>query len=764
MAEQLPDASTNPAVAAEIHPVQVLMRFLRAVRYRKGVIVVALVASGLLGGLYYATAPEVFESEAKLLIIPPPNPLRDDVSSERMTRELMETLKRVLTSEVVVKNAMARLAPEYQKHLEKIPAAKRVRTVQNSLTVTSVRNANVLELACQSIDAHLAKEILARLLEVFPEFMERSEQNTAVEIHNTLNEQKEKLKRELAAKEEEKRYLLGRSGEVAISDGEGVPVVIKGVVGSHAAWQAAKQRRIAAEAQSKTIREAVQRGEDLRQLVVTMGESPDGQHFLEWIIGVPSRDGNTQSRIVDKLIDDRTRLEGLRGREYGENHPRVVELRQRIALEESQLQQMRQDELAPLDRLDPEALAQKLLARAELEVQRAWAHERSLWDSYQEEYGWAVQLNLPIAELAAAERDLGRLRKELDGVLQQLGKIEIAGGGGLGTAVLREPSAQLEPVSPRLKLVVFLSVVAGLCGGCAVVYLQDLLDDHFRSPEELQTQLGFPVLTMVRKLTPLADHGMEAIQVHVRPTAVESEAFRTLRTALALAGDGAERLVVSSSEPGDGKTTIISNLATVYAQSGKRTLLIDADMRRPGLTPLLDLKGPKGLSTVLRDRTPVGESAEENLHASLIENLDVIPSGPRPVNPTELLAGDRFSELLAWAETQYDQILIDSPPALVSDTAIIGRLVDGVLLTVRPEKNGRRVVMRAAESFPALGIKVLGIVVNHLGSEDAEGYYGYSYGYGYGYGYSYGHEDEASEDDVGEELIQPCRKDAYRAA
>ena len=114
----------------------------------------------------------------------------------------------------------------------------------------------------------------------------------------------------------------------------------------------------------------------------------------------------------------------------------------------------------------------------------------------------------------------------------------------------------------------------------------------------------------------------------------------------------------------------------------------------------MGMRGLDGLSGIIRGQDGVVEMAAERIHASGIEGLDVLASGPRPPNPAELLAHPRFSELLAWAETVYDQILIDSPPALAtSDTAVIGRLVDGVVLVVQPEKNRRRLVVRAAESF-----------------------------------------------------------------
>ncbi len=136
----------------------------------------------------------------------------------------------------------------------------------------------------------------------------------------------------------------------------------------------------------------------------------------------------------------------------------------------------------------------------------------------------------------------------------------------------------------------------------------------------------------------------------------------------------------------------------------------------------------------------IAELAAIHIQASGLKGLDILPSGPRPTNPHELLAGTRFSQFLAWAAGVYDQILIDSPPTLAtSDTAIIGRLVDGVILVVQPAKNRRRLVTRVVESLLMLRITHLGLVINRVGSDQDQGYYSYHSGYGYGYGYSYGY-------------------------
>lgn len=201
---------------------------------------------------------------------------------------------------------------------------------------------------------------------------------------------------------------------------------------------------------------------------------------------------------------------------------------------------------------------------------------------------------------------------------------------------------------------------------------------------------------------PSGESGLENLQVHRAPNAAESEAFRTLRTTLGLNKHETARLVISGAEPGDGKTTVAANLAVSFAQSGKKTLLIDADMRRPGLTALLNAKGHSGLSDVLVSKTNLHESGVQQIRSMGVEGLDFLPAGSRRPDSAELLASNRLVDLLAWAESRYDQILIDSPPGLAaSDASMIGRLVDGLVLVMQPNKTQRRNVLHVVESLSA---------------------------------------------------------------
>src|SRR6185503_8280119 len=169
-------------------------------------------------------------------------------------------------------------------------------------------------------------------------------------------------------------------------------------------------------------------------------------------------------------------------------------------------------------------------------------------------------------------------------------------------------------------------------------------------------------------------------------------------------------------------------------------LVIDADLRKPGMTALMGLKGKLGVADILSGRENPSSIAPTLVQHTEQNNLDVLPAGLRRPNPAELLGGPNFVELLAWAEATYDQVLVDCPPVLaVSDAQIIGRLVDGAIVVVQPQKNHRRLVAHACYSFAATGTNVLGVVANGLSSHAARGY---GYGYGYGNGYGYGHDAE----------------------
>ena len=731
-----------------------IARFLCVVRARKEIVIMSFVVSCLLGGLYYVTAPRIYKSDASLLVMQPGGgTLTTEMSGERIARDLMPTYTDLLDSEAVLKGAVKGLAPEHRGDLAGAPPELWPGILGENLTTNAKRGTNILNVGYLSRDPETAAAVVDAVLTSYVDFMNQLYKDASREILDNLTEEKTKLEEGIHAKQQQLMAVRRTVDELAITEGDTrVNVIQRRVLNINESLIEAHKRRIEAESNLRSLEAAVANGEDLQHYVLSMDASV-GHEVILGQFGLSSTDAMTLAQISRQLIDDKAKLLSLKDT-YGVQNQRVREVQNRIEVTEQFIQNRSLVQSMQFRQMSSEQIKPALLQSARQKLQMASQLEESVLASYEAEKSHALTLDQSATELKMVEDDLERLRSSYDMILKRMTDIDSGqGSGGLRTSVTSEPKVSLQPVSPKLRTVALISFLLGSLVGLAIVYLQDLLDDRFRSPEDLQEQTGVPVLAMIRKLDPLEEGvGVENIHVHVRQSGADAESFRTLRTALAFAQGGVQRVIISSTEPGDGKTTITVNLAAAIAQFGRKTLLIDADMRRPGTTPLLGLRGEAGLSMILRETRPVAESAKANTHVSLTENLDVIPSGLRPVNPMELLASNRFADLLAWAEVEYEQIIVDSPPALaVSDSAIIGRLVDGVILIVRPEKNRRRMVVRAVESYPSLGVNVLGTVINHIDSEKGSDYYGYGYGYGSGYGYNYGHDESAEAPLVGEQ-------------
>jgi len=460
-----------------------------------------------------------------------------------------------------------------------------------------------------------------------------------------------------------------------------------------------------------------------------------GREFLLAGFGMGTRDVESQTNLEKTLLESQAELRTLQGF-FGPAHPRVMAVQERIRATSAYLADYQSRLDQKLLGIRDKQLGPMLSQMVQQRLNETWQHENSLRNSFEEARHQAVNLNGDMARLEILEHDLRWLRDLRDVLLNQIANVDLKQDhGDIRTAVVSEPVLPSSPVWPKLPLVGACCLLGGLGAGLAVIYALDVLDDHFRSPEEMRVQLGIELLAMVRDM-PGAGTGLENLQVFIAPNAGESEAFRTLRTTLGLSKHETARLVISSAEPGDGKTTVVANLAVSFAQSGKKTLLIDADMRRPGLTTLLNAKGQLGLSDVLVAKTNLHESGVEHVLSLGVEGLDFLPAGTRRRDSAELLASNRLAELLAWAESRYDQILIDSPPGLAaSDASMIGRLVDGMVLVVQPNKTQRRNVLHVVESFTALDVNLLGVVVNRINSQKTDSVYGYNFAYGYGYEY-----------------------------
>jgi succinoglycan biosynthesis transport protein ExoP len=740
----------EPETDSGRHVVHMLMQFAMAVRYRKNVVIISVVVSFLLFGLYYATATRRYIAKAGLVLQINADSWSPGMAmQENWEQNMLPTYEGLISRSEVIKGAIERIPREHRVDFGHAPPDEWVKIIQDNLSVSDIRRTNIVEVGFRSKDPNAAVTVVNAVVDSYQDFMDKTYRGEAGEYLTALNKKKESVEEELAEKEKSLWQSREQTRDLGIdADSKVLHPAIQQVVTLEGQLSSRRLDRQELEAQLKAIQTAIGQGEDLGRYVFALAGAVDPE-VLRQRLGMGARQMDYRDKLMASRLEDMAKLEELR-KCFGPRNPEVVNLEARIRQTTATLLGRDDQIQAEVERLQDGQLGPMLIEIAQQKLKAAAELEARLSREYEEANQRAVDITTQLAWLKKLERECERLEEDRALLNDQIKDVKLQSEGQEVTPhIVDWPKVNFDPVSPRLARTVLLAMLSGVAIGLMLVYVMDILDDRFRSMEEMQALLGVSVLAMVRELESSDEIGLGALQAYVAPNATESEAFRTLRTTLSLAEDDTHQIVVSSPEPGDGKTTVLANLAVAIAQSGKRTLLIDADLRRPGLTALLGMRGIDGLSTVIRGEDDIVRAAEANVRPSGLEGLDVLPSGPRPTNPAELLGSRRFSELLAWAESVYDQILIDSPPTLAtSDTAVIGRLTNAVMLVVQPAKNRRRLVMRCVESLAVLRIPLLGIVVNRIGSSKDGGYYGYGYGgyYGYDYAYRYGGDSDGEDE------------------
>jgi polysaccharide biosynthesis transport protein len=408
----------------------------------------------------------------------------------------------------------------------------------------------------------------------------------------------------------------------------------------------------------------------------------------------------------------------------GPNHPQAKALKAQIDELSSQLD-------AEQKRLLLQAKQNYLVARTN-EEQTTAALEKQKSDAY--------KLSDDEVEYTLQQREFESNRTLYEGLLQRLRTAGVQ--AGLESLEIDIVDQALPPAAPLLRpqsTIVLSTLVFSLLGGVIIAFLMESLDTGLRSVAEIESITELPSLAVVPRARRLSSEevgkvttAQRNINVLAQPKSQFAEAFRSLRTALLLSTTGhpPKFILFTSATPSEGKTTTASNLACILAQRDSRVLLIDADLRRPNMHHRFGLNGKIGLTTLLTGTTKLEETVQQ---IPEIPNLDVLPSGPVPPFPTEMLSSEAMDNLLRHCGEIYTHVVIDSPPILsVTDGVILAHEADAVVLVVRHGKSSKHIVRRARDLLLRSGATITGIVLNavDLNSPEYYGYYGYS-GYSY---------------------------------
>jgi polysaccharide biosynthesis transport protein len=485
-----------------------------------------------------------------------------------------------------------------------------------------------------------------------------------------------------------------------------------------------------------------------RQLIEAQGERMRKQSLFDF-----AKQGDADlvpqirdSASVQELLHRRTELnvqytEAIS--QYGPNFPKVQRL-------QSQLKEVDQN-------LEREKRA--VVARLGSEYHEAQQREELLVRTLDQQKAEANLMSERMVQYNILKRDAEADKALYDGLLTKLKEAGISAALQSSNIRVVDPAMiPSYPSRPAKARNVTLAFLVGLVGGIALAVLREYMDNTVKTPDDVETLARLPSLAVVpafedspgegrrrKTLSEALGNGharhVELVAQHL-PKSQMSEAFRALRTALLLsqAGRPPQVILVTSALPREGKTTAAANLAVTLAQLGDRTLLIDADLRKPGVGRLLNMNGGKyaGLSSYL-----AGVSSLDlvTVQHPAIPNLSAIPTGPLPPNPADLLSSHKLADAIAELRTKFKFIVIDTPPVMAAtDAVILSVQADGVLLVVRSGETPKEAFTRTRDLLVSVKCRLLGVVLNAVNSSAPDYYYSYRY---YPYAYGYGPQESA---------------------
>jgi len=431
--------------------------------------------------------------------------------------------------------------------------------------------------------------------------------------------------------------------------------------------------------------------------------------------------------MMGKLRDKQAELDTQRAQlstQFGSGYPKVAEI-------DNQLKQIDKEIAAENGRLRDQSRDEYLAA-----LQR----ENLLITAFNQQKQEANKLNESAIEYSVLKRDAEANRQLYQDLLQRLKEAGVSAGlRSSNIRVVDVARVPTGPITPNVPRTIQFGLLLGLACGVGLAFTLESLDSSIRTIEEISAVSTLPTLGTIpiqgslngslRKRLKTASLELEstdsALITHARPRSEAAEAYRSLRTSILLSSYGAppKVILVTSAVPQEGKTTISANSALVLAQRGGRVLLVDADLRRPGIDRIFGFRSAAGLSTLISGAQKFEEAA---VPFADCPNLTILPAGPIPPQPAELLGSSVMKDYIARWRREFDHVVIDSPPCLsVTDAVVLSPEADRVILVARSGKTTKIVLRRACDLLTQVNARVMGIVLNGLNTRSTEGYYYY---------------------------------------
>jgi capsular exopolysaccharide synthesis family protein len=586
-----------------------------------------------------------------------------------------------------------------------------------SLSVKRVPNSQLIEVTFEGSDPKLAAEIVNAHLQNYIEQNFRSKYDATTQASTWLSSELEELRIKVE-KSEDARIAYERENQI---------------------WQIDEKQDITTQKLadlSRAVTEA-QTGLAEKEALYRMAASGNVDALPAARDNVVVQDIERRKADLDAQYADAVNL-------YGPNFPKV----QRLAAQRKEVE----ENLANARKTMVESIQE--------EYNTARSRVQLLQQALDQQKGEANAQAEKLVQYHILQHDADSNKQLYDGLLQKLKEAGITAGLRSSNIRVVDPAlAPTTPSRPQKARNIVLGFLVGIIGGIGLAIFREYLDNTIKSPDDIETLTGLPSLAVVPSLPELNGHGRLArlgretapptpsgprveMLSYIQPKSQISEAFRALRTSLLLsqADHPPQVILVTSALPREGKTTAAVNLSVTLAQLGDRTLLMDSDLRKPGIRRALNLTGGKesgGLSSYLAGVTSLEESIAPH---PTINNLSALLTGPVPPSPADLLSSHRMREAIAELRRRFKFIVIDTPPIMAAtDAVILSALTDGVLLVVRSGSTPKEAFTRTRNLLADVKCRLLGVVLNAVDASAPDYYYSYRY-YPYAYGYGYGEE------------------------
>jgi len=655
--------------------------------------------------------------------------------------------------------------------------------LKKNLNITVGKKDDILAVSFDSPYPAEASQIVNTVVDSYVEYHSSRKRNIVSEVLKIIQKEKIKRDKELSDKFEQMLEFTHKNGVVSFGDSTGGHIVFQRLAKLSEFLTDAQLATVNARADYKAAQSMAAEPAKVKQFAAAQPNAG---------VRVVIDDDETQLRTELKRLG--VEVKDVRNH-CTESHPLVQIIRARMANIRAQLDG---------DVKDFAGVYLEILRQRWVMAKRRENELKASFDIQQKD---AQDIGVKAVEYAVVQSELKRTEKLCDILDDRIKELSVTeDSGALNITLLEVARPADKPSKPEKAKIVAIALFLGFMFGCGLAVISDWLDYRLRSADEISAILGVPVLGVVPTMLEsqpimagsrkvflklksnvneryqtickivFAGHYKNSMKhtrvvsstsekkehvldrqgivargqsVRLKPKSLVAETYRTIRTAVffGVPKGEAKTILVTSPAPGDGKSTLVSNLAVTMAQAGQKTIVLDCDFRKPMQHNIFEADCSKGLSAVLAGTIGLNEA----IQAGPVNGLDILTCGPEVPNPSEILNSDTFVEILRSLAEQYDRVVIDSPPVTpVTDSQILSAICDITLLVLRAEKSTRRLSVHARDSLLSVGGHLLGVIINDVSRRHEHygygrygyGHYGYYGGYGYYGHYGYGHKEK----------------------